>query len=257
MREYWFRPDVGYVLEGDVREIGDWLTEMQCKPALIIADPPYGGIVTHNWDVANVSLWLDVLNDLESFDCPIYWWGGIGKPGNRPFLEFWLHLEKRTAWRVRDCITWRKKRAYGKPKDYLFVREECMLLTVGGREPDVFHIPLSDEKRGYSGYNAKYPAKSEYKRITNVWDDTELLRGKCHPTQKAPAVIRRPIEVHTKPGDLVLDLFAGSGETSVQAKDLGRTFIAVERNREYCGLIADRLEGKTPTVQMSDVEVIG
>lgn len=241
--EYWFRPEVGYVLKGDVLDGCLWLREMHCHPALVIADPPYGNILSESWDVANLPLWLDVLNALDSFDCPVYWWGGIGRPQNRPFINFVQLLESETNWRVRDWITWRKKRAYGKATDYLFVREECLLLTIGGKAPSVFNVPYSEEKRGYAGYNAKYPAKSEYKRITNVWDETELLRGKLHPAQKAPAVIRRPIEVHTEPGDLVLDLFAGSGETSVQAKALGRTFVAVESNPTYCETIASRVTG--------------
>lgn len=244
MNEFWFRPDVGYVLQGDAEEAGDWLRDMHCHPALVIADPPYGGIVNEPWDVADVPKWIRVLNSLESFDCPIYWWGGIGKPKDRPLLEFALRLEKETKWRIRDWITWRKKRAYGKPKDYLFVREECLLLTVSGKAPNIFNIPLSLEKRGYAGYDKKYPAKSEYKRITNVWDDTEILRGKLHPNHKAPAVVQRPIAVHTEPRDLVLDLFSGSGETSVQANLMHRKFIAVESNKKYCGEIASRFEGK-------------
>lgn len=242
MNEFWFRPDIGYVLWGDAEHAGAWLRDMHCHPALVIADPPYGDITGERWDKADVPKWIRILTSLESFDCPIYWWGGIGKPKNRPLLEFALQLERETNWRIRDWITWRKKRGYGKPKDYLFVREECLLLTLGGKPPDVFHIPLSAEKRGYAGYNSRYPAKSEYKRITNVWDDTELLRNKLHSAHKAPAVVRRPIEVHTNTGDLVLDLFAGSGETSVQAHALGRAFIAVEHSKECCQKIVSRFE---------------
>ena len=242
LQEYWFRPNAGYVLKGDALNAPGWLREMQCHPALVIADPPYGGITGEEWDTEIIPDWLTLLRLLTPFNCPVYWWGGIGKPGHRPLLEFLSLLELETEWRARDWITWRKKRAYGKSHDYLFVREECLLLTVGGVAPSTFHLPLSDERRGYAGYNAKYPAKSEFKRITNVWDDTELLRGKVHPTQKAPAVVRRPIEVHTNPGELVLDLFAGSGETSLQAHSLGRHFIAVEREEQYCSMIAGRLE---------------
>lgn len=232
----------GYVLQGDVSQTASVCLQMQLEPSLIVADPPYGDIVSESWDRANVDEWMTLLSSLEQFNCPLYWWGGIGKPNNRPFFRFLLDLEKHTSWKARDVITWRKRRAYGKPKDYLFVREECLLLTVKGQPPPVFHVPYSEEKRGYAGFNAKYPAKSEYKRITNVWDDTEIMRGKLHPTQKAPAVCRRPIEVHTSKDDLVIDLYAGSGETSVQAAKLGRSFLAIEQSRKYCNLIVDRLD---------------
>lgn len=245
MIEAWFQPDKGYVLQGSVYDTPTWLSDMQCAPALVIADPPYGDITSEDWDIAEVNKWVTLLSDLGFLvapGTPIYWWGGIGKPNNRPLLEFLRLVEMKTDWRARDWITWRKKRAYGKSNDYLFVREECLLFTMLGVKPRIFNIPLSSELRGYAGYNKKYPAKSEYKRITNVWDDTEVMRDKMHPTQKASAVIRRPIEVNTVGGELVLDLFAGSGETSVQAALIGRQHIAVESKPEYCKLIASRLD---------------
>lgn len=241
LNEAWSNNDTGYVLQGDVKDIPAWLVSKSLRPSLIIADPPYGSITKEQWDVADVSAWIKLLVDLEWCDCPIYWWGGIGKPSKRPLLEFALRLEKDTKWKFRDWITWRKKRAYGKRKDYLFVREECLLLTIDGKEPETFHTPLLETKRGYSGYNAKYPAKSEFLRVTNVWDESEIFRGKLHPTQKASKVISRPIQVNTNEGEWVLDLYSGSGETSVQAKLLGRKFIAVEQNETYVKNIIQRL----------------
>ena len=50
-------------------------------------------------------------------------------------------------------------------------------------------------KRGYAGCNEKYPAKSEFLRRTNVWDDvTEILRGKVHVNQKPERLMEVPIE---------------------------------------------------------------
>lgn len=256
MFEHWFRPNIGYVLHGECRKVGEWLKEMHCTPALVIADPPYGGILKETWDIPNVAEWIEIIRSLETVvapGCPIYWWGGIGKPNNRPLLDFALRLERETAWRIRDWITWRKKRAYGKAKDYLFVREECLLLTKAGEAPRVFNTPYSEEKRGYAGYNPRYPAKSEFKRITNVWDDTdsvweetELLKGKLHPAHKAPAVIKRPILTNSKKGELVLDLYSGSGETAVQAITHGRQVISVERRSDYCLQIVKRLDALCP-----------
>lgn len=247
MHEVAFFPDHGYVLCGRAEDAAAWLVDMHCIPAVVIADPPYGDILQGEvWeDKAELDNWIGIVRSIEQFKCPIYWWGGIGKPRNRPFFQFILGVELGlTQYRMRDLITWKKVRGFGKPKDYLFTREECAYLTFMGEMPAVFNIPLLDEKRGYAGYNAKYPAKSEYKRRSNVWVETELLRDKVHAAQKAPAVTRVPIEVHTKERELVLDLYSGSGETSVQAVHLDRTFIAVEKNLDIAHKIAKRLEQK-------------
>jgi hypothetical protein len=53
------------------------------------------------------------------------------------------------------------------------------------KKPRVFNVPLLDKKRGYTGYNKKYPAKSEFFMRSNVWTDvTEIVQEKLHPTQK-------------------------------------------------------------------------
>ena len=199
-------------------------------PDVIIADPPYGNITKEKWDTAEVDNWIQLFKDFEYLGegVPIYWWGGIGKFKNRPLLEFAARIEKETNWGIRDWVTWKKKRAYGKSTDYLFVREECLVLTLGASKYKIFNKPYLDQKRGYAGFSKKYPAKSEYKRRGNVWDETELFRNKRHICHKAPIVASIPIEVHTNPGGLVLDLYAGSAEVSKQALRLGRKTIAVE-----------------------------
>lgn len=51
-------------------------------------------------------------------------------------------------------------------------------------------------------------------------------------TPKPEALMRRIVELATGPGELVVDLFAGSGTTAVAARDLGRRWVVVERNPE-------------------------
>jgi DNA modification methylase len=253
---YW--PDKGYVLNGNVLDVPKWLMDMHCTPALVIADPPYGNILDETWDKQTeeqlLQEWIVLFKNLERFGAPIYWWGGIGKPGYRPFLKFILQVESETSWRMRDLITWKKVRAYGKSTDYLFVREECAVFSIRGEKYPQFHIPLLAEKRGYPGYNAKYPAKSEYKRRGNVWVETELLKDKLHPAQKAAIVCSVPIESHTQKNELVLDLYSGSGETSVQAIKLGRTFVAVERDKDTASRIVTRLENEMSKIVVPQVE---
>lgn len=62
-----------------------------------------------------------------------------------------------------------------------------------------------------------------------------------HPTQKPESVILPLIMASSRPGDLVLDYFAGSGTTLVAAKALGRRAIGIEREERYCEIAAKRL----------------
>jgi modification methylase len=56
---------------------------------------------------------------------------------------------------------------------------------------------------------------------------------KLHPTQKPEALLARTILAASRPGDLVLDPFCGTGTTGAVAKRLGRRFIGIERDGSY------------------------
>ena len=56
---------------------------------------------------------------------------------------------------------------------------------------------------------------------------------KLHPTQKPEALLARIMLASTKPGDVVLDPFFGSGTTGAVAKRLGRHFVGIEREQAY------------------------
>ena len=168
--------------------------------------------------------------------------GGIGKYKDRVFFDFLSNVETETQLVLKNVITWSKKRAYGKSNDYLFTREELAWLCTS-EKPAVFNIPLLDIKRGYEGYNSKYPAKSEYKRRTNVWTDvSEIFKGKCHPTAKPEKLAEILCNTHSNPGDYVLDLFAGGGSTGLGAINTGRKYILVEKDETYYNTIVDRLK---------------
>lgn len=62
-----------------------------------------------------------------------------------------------------------------------------------------------------------------------------------HPTQKPVLLMEWLIEPHSKPGDVVLDPFPGSGTTLVAAKQLGRRGIGIEIERKYCEIAEERL----------------
>lgn len=208
---------------------------------LIIADPPYGNIVDERWDKIEsddvkfcewMLHWTKRCAELSAPGAALYVWGGIGKPGFRPFYRYMVEVERETRYRLSSQITWAKKRAYGIQWGYLFTREEIGYFVLGDiKKPRLFNVPLLDKKRGYAGYDPEHPAKSEYLRRTNVWTDiTEILRGKRCTAEKPVRLHEIMIETHTNPGEWVLDPFSGSGTTGVAAKRLGRRFILVEND---------------------------
>lgn len=233
-------PKRSQVWQGDVFN----LAGSGLKFPLILADCPYGNIVSDDWDqkwddtdyLKLAKLAEELLEDGGAFYC----WGGIGKPHKRYFFKFLSEVEEQTGLTLHNLITWSKRRGYGTQSNYLFTREECAFL-IKGKKPKTFNIPLLSEKRVGKGWNPKYPALSEYKRRTNIWIEPELLMGKRHVCEKPHIVNEIPIGVHTKPGDFILDLFSGSGSAAEAAKLLNRKFIAVEMDKGYASTIAKNL----------------
>src|SRR5690606_33982970 len=62
-----------------------------------------------------------------------------------------------------------------------------------------------------------------------------------HPTPKPIPLMAELVSASTRPGDLVLDPFAGSGSVLIAAKNLGRRAIGIEIEERYCELAAERL----------------
>ncbi|WP_421724563.1 site-specific DNA-methyltransferase [Bauldia sp.] len=69
---------------------------------------------------------------------------------------------------------------------------------------------------------------------------------KAHPTQKPEALLNRILSAASKPGDVVLDPFFGSGTTGAVAKRLGRHFVGVEREAAYIATAKARLAAIEP-----------
>jgi site-specific DNA-methyltransferase (adenine-specific) len=88
------------------------------------------------------------------------------------------------------------------------------------------------------------------KMPTDVWWHTIVpTSGRertGYPTQKPLALLERIVRVHSNPGDLVLDFFAGSGTTGEAAARLGRDFLLVDDNPEAARVMAERLAFARP-----------
>ena len=69
-----------------------------------------------------------------------------------------------------------------------------------------------------------------------------LGKDKIHPTQKPVEILRYFIELCTKPGDMVLDTFAGSGSTGMACKETGRKYTLVERDTKMFSLMKKKFD---------------
>jgi len=225
-----------YIVHADCFDFVDSLDNDSAR--LVAMDPPYFGIVKDEWDnqwrsTEEYSDWMmtlfRALKPKMTKDASLVFFGGIGKHGHRPFFNLMQRIEADGLFMYRNLITWSKRRAYGKSHDYLFCREEIAWYSVSGERTEVvFNIPLLDEKRGYAGFNPKYPAKSEYKRVTNVWTDIPELMRPERNAQKPVALMERIVRTHSNEGDLVVDPFCGWGTAGVAAIGLGRRFLGCE-----------------------------
>jgi len=78
----------------------------------------------------------------------------------------------------------------------------------------------------------------------------ERIKGadgqKAHSTQKPESLLHRVIVSSTKPGDVILDPFFGSGTTGAVAKRLGRRFIGIEREKTYADVARARIAEIVP-----------
>jgi modification methylase len=80
---------------------------------------------------------------------------------------------------------------------------------------------------------------------------------KAHPTQKPEALLYRVILAASKPGEVILDPFFGSGTTGAVAKRLGRRYLGIEREPDYVALARARLAEVRPASDRRLLETTG
>ncbi len=96
------------------------------------------------------------------------------------------------------------------------------------------------------------------KTPTDVWWQTIVpTNGRertGYPTQKPLAILERIVRVHSNPGEMVLDCFAGSGTTGDAAARNGRRFLLVDSNPEAVEVMARRLAYSDPILEGFEVQ---
>jgi len=128
------------------------------------------------------------------------------------------------------------------PKESDYGRLQALLGTAA--------LPLSYAE--LSAWNERLLAEYEERRrpfnvktrthSTDVWGFPTVPPGPGkHPCEKPQSMLRHMIETSSRPGDLILDPFAGSGSTLDAARQSGRRVIGIEKDAHWCAYIARRL----------------
>ena len=133
-----------------------------------------------------------------------------------PMHQMLLELE----FHISCVITWAKQSFAPGYGDYNQQTEFCLY---GWKE--------------HNGAHNWYGPKNE----STLWQvDRELAGTTEHPTQKPIALVERAIRNSSKRGDIVLDMFLGSGTTLIAAERLGRACYGMELDQRYCDVIVRR-----------------
>lgn len=119
-------------------------------------------------------------------------------------------------------------------------------------DPESYVFRFDDMDRiPYMAPGLVTPEKAERgKTPTDTWWHTIVpTNGKektGYPTQKPLGILNRIVKIHSDPGDVVLDFFAGSGTTGEAAASQGRSFILIDSNPDAAQVMARRLRRFTP-----------
>ena len=120
-------------------------------------------------------------------------------------------------------------------------------MGMGWRYRRSYEVVLVAHRRG-----GKMSWYDESKKIENVIRPGDygvrkvIPTAEQHPTQKPVALFEHFIRLHTRPGDLVVDPFCGSGSSGVAAKKLGRRWIGCDTDERWVKLTCERLAATTP-----------
>ncbi|HMT08625.1 MAG TPA: site-specific DNA-methyltransferase [Pyrinomonadaceae bacterium] len=162
----------------------------------------------------------------------------------------------RVATRYLRCmnrITWEREKGRGAKANWKNASEDIWFFTKS--DAYTFNVgAVKQRRRVIAPYKVNGSAKDWNEKTgfrdthpSNLWTDLtvpfwSMPENTDHPTQKPEKLLAKIILASTNEGDSVLDPFAGSGTTAVVAKKLGRRFVTVESDEQYCLLAAKRLE---------------
>lgn len=139
-------------------------------------------------------------------------------------LGMMMMMMKDAELPVRHILIWRKNSA---------------TFSLGRLDYDYQHEPIfyTWTKKHHNYRNGKYR--------TTIWDFDKPRKCDLHPTMKPVGLVANAMLDGTKEGDVVLDIFGGSGTTLIAAEQLQRKAYLMELDAHYCDVIIARWEKET------------
>ena len=142
-------------------------------------------------------------------------------------------------WMLNDII-WRKSNPMPNFRGTRFTNAHETLIWASRSE---------DQKTYTFNYEALKACNDDLQMrsdwVLPICNGSERIKGndgkKAHPTQKPESLLHRIILASTKPGDVILDPFFGTGTTGAVAKRMGRNFIGIERDEGYIAVAQQRI----------------
>ncbi|WP_240232460.1 site-specific DNA-methyltransferase [Devosia lacusdianchii] len=247
--------------------VGDCIDHMNALPAgsvdLIFADPPYNLQLDQGLtrpDQSKVDAVDDDWDKFESFahyDAFTRAWLKAARRVLKPDGALWVigsyhnifrvgtALQDLDFWMLNDVI-WRKANPMPNFRGTRFTNAHETLIWAA----------RSQKSRVTFNYEAMKLANDDTQMRSDwlfpICTGAERLKdeddGKVHPTQKPEALLFRILNATTKPGDIVLDPFFGTGTTGAVARKLGRHFIGIEREESYINAALKRISAIRPGV---------
>ncbi|HYB11748.1 MAG TPA: site-specific DNA-methyltransferase [Alphaproteobacteria bacterium] len=248
------------ILIGDCIEQIGWLPSGSVN--MVFADPPYNLQLAgelhrpNNSRVDGVDALWDKFDDFAAYDSFTRAWLAAARRALSDNGTLWVigsyHnifrvgaiLQELGFWILNDVI-WRKTNPMPNFRGRRFTNAHETLIWCA-----------KDQSARYTFNYEAMKALNEELQMRSDWliplcTGAERVKNgsgkKAHPTQKPEALLHRCIMAATKPGDLVLDPFFGTGTTGVVAHRLGRRFIGIEKNAEYARIAQDRIAAVVPS----------
>src|SRR5580704_15840491 len=245
--------------------VGDCVAEMAKLPAscvdLVFADPPYNLQLQRDLKRPDDSR-VDAVDDdwdkfasFAAYDDFTRAWLMACRRVMRPNATLWVigsyHnifrvgalLQDLDFWILNDVI-WRKANPMPNFRGRRFTNAHETLIWASRGAEARYTFNYEALKAG----NEDIQVRSDW--TLALCTGEERLKGrdkkKLHPTQKPEALLARVILAASRPDDLVLDPFAGTGTTGAVAKRLGRRFIGVERDANYAAAAERRITAVEP-----------
>tara|TARA_R110002020_G_C15967872_1_gene747222 strand:- start:13 stop:699 length:687 start_codon:yes stop_codon:yes gene_type:complete len=203
---------------------------------LVITSPPYDNIEGSGYskgkkDILFLKLYSDffdgVLNEIYRVLKPtgqLYLNLKSGTINKTLVTPHWIEfLESFKQFKLKSYIIWKYSGSFDSTKVRFHLDYEI-----------IYHLSKTDDITINYESDEKDP-------LTSVWYIPHFITNRLHPVQMPEALAEKIIKRGSKEGDLVLDVFAGSGTSLVVAKKLNRNFIGIEINPEHINTIKKRL----------------